>query len=227
MALQRPPGKTREAPCSARPTPNSCARWRGGGSGKLFRVSCTDTPGRRTGLFAKPNVTATPAVTLTLNDAVAATVSALDIAWDVRRPSAVTARQTLFTDHNADGAGGTVSDGGLALMNQRGLAAFATSPLTALLTTTAADAGTLTQRADSLLREAGWFVRCRGTTDAERLGSILRAGTVVQVNAAGAVHSGNYLVWSVRHRINAERHEMAFVLMRNAVGATVPGVPTG
>ena len=67
----------------------------------------------------------------------------------------------------------------------------------------------------------------RGTTDAERLGSILRAGTVVQVNAAGAVHSGNYLVWSVRHRINAERHEMAFVLMRNAVGATVPGVPTG
>jgi hypothetical protein len=196
-------------------------------SGKLFRVFCTATPGLRTGLFAKPDVTASPAVTLTLNDAIAATVSALDISWDVMRPSAVTARQTLFTDHDADGAGGTVTDGGLPPMSQRGLADFAGAPLTALLTTTAADAGTLTQRADSLLREAGWFARCRGTTDAERLGSILRAGTIAQINAAGAVHSGNYLVWSVRHRINAERHEMGFVLVRNAVGAAAPGLPGG
>ena len=30
------------------------------------------------------------------------------------------------------------------------------------------DADTLTQRADSLLREAGWFVRCQGSADADR-----------------------------------------------------------
>ena len=166
-------------------------------------------------------------MTLTLNDANAATVSTLDISWDVMRPSAVTARQALFTDKDPDGAGGTVTDDGLSPMDQRGLADFAGSPLTALLTTTAADAGTLTQRADSLLREAGWFVRCQGSTDAGRLGSILRVGTVAKLDAAGALHSGNYLVWSVRHRITAENHEMAFVLLRNAVGAAPAAVSGG
>jgi phage protein D len=195
--------------------------------GKLFRVFCTDTPGQRTGFFAKPDLTSDPAVTLTLNDAAAATVATLDIAWDVMRPSAVTARQVLFSDSDPDGAGGTVSDDGLPTMDQRSLAQFAGSPLTALLTTTAADADTLTQRADSVLREAGWFVRCQGSTDADRLGSILRVGTVAKLDAAGALHSGNYLVWSVRHRITAEKHEMAFVLVRNAVGAPSTAAPGG
>jgi phage protein D len=195
--------------------------------GKLFRVFCTDTPGQRTGSFATPNLSADPAVTLTLNDAAAATVTALDISWDVMRPSAVTARQALFTDKDSDGAGGTVSDDGLPTMDQTDLATFATTTVTALLTTTAADAGTLTQRADSFLRESGWFVRCQGTTDADRLGSILRVGTVAKRDAAGGLHSGNYLVWSVRHHITAEKHEMAFVLVRNAVGTAPPPAPTG
>jgi len=196
-------------------------------SGKLFRVFCTDTPGQRTGFFAKPNITADPAITLTLNDANAATVGALDISWDVMRPSAVTARQALFTDKDSDGAGGTVTDEGLPPMDQRGLAGFAGSTVTALLTTTAADAGTLTQRADSLLREAGWFVRCQGSTDVSRLGAILRVGTVAKIDAAGGLHSGNYLVWSVRHHITAEKHEMTFVLVRNAVGAQPAAAPGG
>ena len=196
-------------------------------SGKLFRIFCTDTPGERTGFFGKPDIGGDPAVTLTLNDAAAATVSALDISWDVMRPSAVTARQALFTDKDSDGAGGTVTDDGLSPMDQRGLADFATGPVTALLTTTAADAGTLTQRADSMLREAGWFVRCQGSTDVSRLGAILRVGTIAKVDAAGALHSGNYLVWSVRHHITAEKHEMAFVLVRNAVGAQPAAAPGG
>ena len=191
--------------------------------GKWFRVFCTDTPGQRTGFFARPAIDAAPAVTLTLNDANAATVSALDISWDVMRPSAVTARQALLTDKDSQGAGGTVTDSGLPPMDQRGLAEFAGSPLTALLTTIAADAGTLTQRADAVLREAGWFVRCQGSTDVGRLGAILRVGTVAKLEAAGTLHSGNYLVWSVRHHITAEKHEMAFVLVRNAVGAAPSG----
>jgi hypothetical protein len=196
-------------------------------SGKLFRIFCTDTPGQRTGFFAKPDITSDPAVTLTLNDSNAATVSALDISWDVMRPSAVTAQQVLFTDSDPNGAGGTVTDDGLSPMDQRALTDVAGGTLTALLTTTAADADTLTQRAESVLREAGWFVRCQGTTDADRLGSILRAGTVAKIDAAGALHSGNYLVWSVRHHITAEKHEMAFVLVRNAVGAATSASPLG
>ena len=196
-------------------------------SGKLFRVFCTDTPGQRTGSFAKPSIDGDPVVTLTLNDAGAATVNTIDISWDVMRPSAVTARQALFTDKDSDGAGSTVTDSGLPPMDQNDLTTFATSPVTALLTTTASDAGTLTQRADSMLREAGWFVRCQGTTDAARLGAILRVGTVAKLDAAGGIHSGNYLVWSVRHHITAEKHEMQFVLVRNAVGTGTPPASTG
>lgn len=197
-------------------------------AGKLFRVFCTDTPGSRTGYFSMPSLSASPSATLILNDAVAANVNALDISLDVMRPSAVNAFQALFTDADADtaGAGGNFTDDGLPTMSDRSLAAVAGSAVTALLTTTAADSGTVTQRANALLREAGWFVRCEGGTDADLLGSILRVGQVVALNAAGALHSGNYLVWSVRHRITAEKHEMKFVLVRNAMGAPPPAAPS-
>ena len=188
-------------------------------NGKLFRVYCTDTPGQRTGSFAQPSLDGDPVVTLTLNDATAATVDAVDITWDVMRPSATVAYQELFTDSDADGAGGTTSDSGLSPLEARGLADFAGTAVTSVLTTTVDDGKELTERAQSVLIEAGWFVRCQGTADVNRLKAILRAGTVVQLAAAGSLHSGNYFVWSVRHKITAEKHTMEFVLVRNAVGA--------
>ena len=75
-------------------------------NGKLFRVFCTDTPGQRTGYFGKPKLDGDPAAVLTLNPSDSATVGALDISWDVMRPSAVVAMQALFTDSDPDGAGG-------------------------------------------------------------------------------------------------------------------------
>lgn len=199
-------------------------------SGKLFRVFCTDTPGQRTGLFAAPDLSASPTVTLVLNDATAANVNKLDVSFDVMRPASVNAFQALFTDSDGDdsGAGGNFTDDGLPAMSDQDLTALSTSnPVTALLTTTAADAGTITQRANALLRDAGWFVRCEGETDADLLGSILRVGDVVALNAAGAIHSGNYLVWSVRHKINAQKHAMTFTLVRNALGTPVPPPTAG
>jgi hypothetical protein len=199
-------------------------------SGKLFRVFCTDTPGQRTGFFAAPDLSAEPVITLILNDDDDANVNALDISLDVMRPSTVNAFQALFSDEDGDtdGAGGTFTDDGLPMMSDRDLAALSgDNGVTALLTTPAADADTITQRANSVLREAGWFVRCAGVTDADLLGSILRVGTVVEIDAAGALHSGNYLVWSVRHRITAEKHEMHFVLVRNSLGTPPASLPTG
>ena len=188
-------------------------------NGKLFRVYCTDTPGQRTGTFALPQVGGDPAVTLTLNDSTAATVSALDITWDIMRPSANIAMQTLFTSSDQDGAGGTNSDSGLTALEAQNLAAFAGTTVTSLLTAAVDDGQELTERSQSVLIEAGWFVKCTGTADVDRLGSILRAGAVTQLNAAGSLHSGKYFVWSVRHKITAEKHTMDFVLMRNAIGA--------
>jgi phage protein D len=200
-------------------------------NGKLFRVYCTDTPGQRTGSFAKPSLEGDPATVLTLNDSTAATVAAVDISWDVMRPTTVLARQALLTDTDSEGAGGTTTDSGLTALSDTSLATFATTTVTSLLTTTVDTGQELTARAQSVLREAGWFVRCQGTADVGRLGSILRAGTVARLDTAGAMHSGKYFVWSVRHKITAEKHTMDFVLMRNAVGAPaaasgLPGVPS-
>lgn len=51
---------------------------------------------------------------------------------------------------------------------------------------------------------------------------VLRAGDIVSIEGIGAVNSGNYYVWSVRHMITAGSHKMRFRLVRNAVG-TAPG----
>jgi hypothetical protein len=194
-------------------------------NGKLFRVFCTDTPGVRTGYFALPSLDGEPVVTLTLNDSTAATVDSVDISWDVLRPSANLAKQTLFSDSDADGTGGTTTDSGLTLLEAQGLSDFAGTTVTSLLTATVNDGEELTLRSQSVLIESGWFVRCTGSTDVNRLGSILRAGTVAQLAAAGSLHSGKYFVWSVRHHITMEKHTMDFVMLRNAVGAPAsPGM---
>jgi hypothetical protein len=69
-----------------------------------------------------------------------------------------------------------------------------------------------------LLREAGWFARCEGEADAERLGVVLRPGMLAAVKGVGALFSGAWLVWSVRHKFTHEGHKMNFTLLRNGVG---------
>jgi phage protein D len=196
-------------------------------NGKLCRVACKDQAGQRTGYFAKPKLDGDPVVTLTLTDPANWNVSALDFEWDATRPTAVAARQALFNDSDPDGASGDTSDSGLALLDARGLADFTGKPLTVLLTAPVDDAGELKLRAQALLREADWFVRCEGETDVARLQAVMRVGTVVALAGVGSIHSGNYLVWTVRHTITAEAHKMKFVLLRNAVGPPPGGSSAG
>jgi hypothetical protein len=59
------------------------------------------------------------------------------------------------------------------------------------------------------------------------LGVVLRAGSVVSLSGVGSLHSGNYLVWSVHHKITPDVHTMRFVLVRNAVGAAASGTSSG
>ena len=192
-------------------------------NGKYSRVFCTDTPGQRTGWFGTPDVSGDPTVTLTLNPNATATIDAIDVEWDVMRPTTIVARSALLSNSDPDGAGGSTTDTGLSPLSDRDLATFAGQAVTGLLTAAVDDAGDLTDRAQAVLRDAGWFVSCRGEADAERVGGIMRVGDIVALAAAGAMHSGNYLVWSVRHKITAEAHKMDFRLVRNAVGTP----PTG
>jgi hypothetical protein len=190
-------------------------------NGKLFRVCCSDRPGRNTGYFLKPSLDGSPAATLVLNPPEAANVEALDFEWEVARPTQVLA-QVLLTDKNPEKR--DTNESGLALLDARSLAAFTGGQgdqllMEARLTSTADSADDLRQRTRSLLREAGWFVRCQGEVELARLRSVLRVSTVVQIDGAGKLHSGKYFVWSVRHIITAESHVMRFVLVRNAVGS--------
>jgi hypothetical protein len=69
-------------------------------------------------------------------------------------------------------------------------------------------------------------VRCEGEADAARVGAVLRVNTLVQLDGLGSLHSGKYLVWSVRHDIGLDAHKMHFVLYRNAMGP-VPAPAAG
>jgi phage protein D len=192
-------------------------------NGKVCRVACADQPGKRTGFFAKPSLDGEPVATLALNDPEAWTIAALDLDWDVTRPTAVVARQALFTDAAAAGVAADTSDSGLALLGDRSAADFSGLPMSVLLAAPVDDAGELALRARSLLREAGWFVRCEAEADVARLGVVPRAGAVVRVEGIGTLHSGKYLVWSVRHVITSVSHRLRLVLVRNAVGPAPAG----
>jgi phage protein D len=194
-------------------------------NGKLCRVYCGSQAGQPIGYFAKPNLTAAPAATLTLNDPQIKMLSELDIEWDVMRPTEVVAGQDLLTDSNP--AQADVTDSGLLPLAERNLASFAGQTMEAMLTTTVDDNGELQMRAASLLREGGFFVRCTGKVTLDALGLVLRAGSVVQLAGVGSLHSGNYFVWSVRHTIKQDSYEMAFVLVRNAVGSPPASLGSG
>lgn len=187
-------------------------------NGKVCRIACADQPGVRTGYFATPSLDGDPVVTLTLTDVQNWTVNALDLEWDATRPTSVIARQALFTDPDPDGVSADTADSGLPALSDRTLADFTGQAMTVLLAAPVDDAGELTLRAEALLRESAWFVRCEGEADVERLGIVLRAGMVVAIAGIGALHSGRYLVWRVRHVIGPDSHTMKFTLVRNAVG---------
>jgi phage protein D len=192
-------------------------------SGRLFRVVGGSSPGAPIGIFAKPDSGGDSIVALQPNDPEAPTVRKLDFEWDVMRPTSVMARQSSFTDSSGDPNTGDTSDSGLSAMHDRDLATFAGKKMTVMLTAPADDAGQLSRRAAALLRESEWFVRCTGEADLSALHVVLRAGAVVTIEGAGSVHSGKYLVWSVRHVIDQKSHKMRFVLVRNAVGPAPSG----
>ena len=194
-------------------------------NGKLCRITCDAKPGVRTGHFAKPSLDGQPQVRIKLNDPQNWTVGSLDLEWDATKPTSVVARQALFTSTDPSGASGDTSNSGLPLLAKRGLANFTHKAMTVLLAAPVDDAGELKQRAQAVLHEADWFVRAVGEADVERLGAVLRAGMLVALDGIGQLHSGTYLVWSVRHHITRQAHAMKFTLVRNAVGPPVGGAP--
>jgi phage protein D len=192
-------------------------------NGKFCRVVSGRAAGELSGYFAAPALDATPSVTLKLHDPTLPNVPALDFEWDVARPTEMQASQALFNDSSESGVAGDAADSGLTALDERPLATFAGRPLKARLTTTADDASELAMRAKAVLRDATFFARCTGEADVAELGAVLRAGALVSVAGAGSMYSGNYLIWSVRHKIDVNSHRMSFTLLKNAVGPVPAG----
>lgn len=190
--------------------------------GKLCRVGCTDTAGDRTGYFVSPAVDGTPVTTISLTDPDSWTVDTLDFDWDVMRPTQVDAGQVDLTQSADSGSEVTTDSSGLKALGDRDYPTYRGQSSTLLLTAPA-DVPELSQRTTAVLAESGFFARCAGQADAERIGAILRAGDIVAIQGAGSIQSGNWLVWNVRHSYSLDSWEMNFTLARNAMGPAGAG----
>jgi hypothetical protein len=190
--------------------------------GKLCRVACTSTPGVRTGYFVTPAVASQPVATISLLDPDSWTADALDFDWDVMRPTKANASQVDLTQSSDAGASVTADASGLAPLDTRDYPAYLGQSAT-LLMTAPVDVPELAHRTAAVLAESGFFARCAGEADADRIGTILRVGDVVTIEAAGAIQSGNWLVWNVRHQFSLDSWKMGFTLVRNAMGPAAPG----
>lgn len=182
--------------------------------GYLFWLT-TDATGRSTAHLRRPPLDGEPAATLVINRT-NPTVSSLDVAWDVERPtSAVAAQVSLNDKQDLDGS---VAVSPLAALGTEPLGSIAGGTRTVQVIAPADEAGDLVQRAEGALIEAGWFVRAVCETSLSVLGQLVRAHTIVEVQGAGSRHSGKYFVGGVRHRIDASAHGMEVELYRNAWG---------
>lgn len=190
--------------------------------GKLCRVACTDTPGQRTGYFVTPATDGQPVATISLLDPTTWTVDSLDFDWDVMRPTEADASQVDLSQASDDGTDVSTSSSGLTALDQRDYPTYFGQSSTLLLTAPA-DVPDLAQRTAAVLTESGFFARCTGEADADRLAAVLRAADVVTIEGAGNIQSGNWLVWNVRHRYSAQSWKMAFTLVRNAMGPAAAG----
>ena len=90
--------------------------------------------------------------------------------------------------------------------------------MTVLLTAPVDDAGELALRAQAVLREAGWFVRCEGEADASRVSRCCAAGTIVASSTAWAACTPASTSSGACGTRSRGQHLMRFVLVRNAVG---------
>jgi hypothetical protein len=190
--------------------------------GKLCRVACTDTPGQRTGYFVTPTVDAQPVATISLTDPINWTLDSLDFDWDVMRPTETDASQVDLTQASDDGTDVSTDASGLTALDERDYPTYFGTSSTLLLTAPA-DVPDLDQRTAAVLVESGFFARCTGEVDADRLAAVLRVGDVVTIEGAGNIQSGNWLVWNVRHKYSPQSWKMAFTLVRNAMGPASAG----
>jgi phage protein D len=184
-------------------------------NGFLFWITC-DELGIETAHFKRAPLDGDPAGDLIIN-LEANTLGAVDINWDVERPTSVVAAQIDLNDKSdIDGA---VAQSPLALLGAQALNAIAADTRSVHIVAPVDDAGDLQSRGEGTLVEANWFIHATSQTTVNALKAIVRSHTVVNLRGAGTRFSGKYFVSGVRHKIDATAHHMDVELISNSWGA--------
>lgn len=184
-------------------------------NGFLFWVTCNEL-GFETAHFKRPPLDDDPASDLVIN-LQANNLEALDITWDVERPTSVVAAQLDL--NNKSDIDGAVAESPLSSLGARTLNAITTDVRSIHLATPVDDAADLHGRGEGALIEAGWFMHASCKTTLNALNRLVRPQTVINLRGAGTRFSGKYFVSAVRHTIDAAQHRMDIQLARNAWGA--------
>lgn len=181
-------------------------------NGYLFWLTC-DPEGVETAHFKPPPLDGDPAGELIINLA-SPNISALDISWQVERPTSVVGAQLdLNSKEQLDG---NVPATALTILGDRSLQAITGDTRSTQIAAAVDDAGDLQARGQGALTEANWFIHATCKTSVHALRAIVRAHTLVHVRGAGSRHSGHYFVAAVRHLIDSASHQMEITLLRNA-----------
>jgi phage protein D len=184
-------------------------------NGFLFWVSC-DANGMETAHFKRPQLDGDPVLDLIVN-LDSNNIAALDVTWDVERPTSVVGAQLNLNDKSdLDGA---VASTPLTALGAQKLSDIAGGTRSLHLAAPVDDQGDLQARGEGALIESGWFLRATCSSSLKALGALVRAHTVVNVRGAGTRHSGKYFVSAVRHTIDLTSHRMDIELVRNGWGS--------
>jgi phage protein D len=184
-------------------------------NGFLFWVTC-DENGIETAHFKRPQLDGDPVLDLIIN-LDSNNIDALDLTWDVERPTSVVGAQLNLNDKSdLDGA---VASTPLTALGAQALSDIAGGPRSVHLAAPADDQGDLQARGEGALIESGWFLRATCSSSLKALGALVRTHTLVNVRGAGTRHSGKYFVSAVRHTIDPTGHRMDIELVRNGWGS--------
>jgi phage protein D len=183
-------------------------------NGFLFWISW-DASGAGTAHFKRPSLDGDAVINLDINLSTN-NLAAVDLTWDVERPTSVVAAQLNLNDKST--IEGDVARSPLNTLGTASLADITGDPRSVQVVAPVDDAGDLHARGEGALIEAGWFVRATCQTSVNALGTILRPNTIVNLRGVGKRHSGKYYVASVRHVIDSSAHAMDVELIRNGWG---------
>lgn len=184
-------------------------------NGYSFWVTC-DERGVETAHFRRPVLEGDPQAVLSVN-VENPSVDALNLSWELDSPTSVVGVQLdLNTLKEIDGSVGQTPQSILGGAGQKSISGISHS---GHFNAPVDDAGDLKARGEGALIDADWFLHASCEASLERLGTVARAYTVVEVRGLGSRYSGHYFVAAVRHTIDATSHSMHLELVRNGWGS--------